>query len=244
MTMKNFFLFLLPVAVLVGCTTVSSYTPKAEPGPAQAKDYPIYVYNEKKRVPRPFEVIGTMTIKDTPFTMFGGSLEGEMKELRDNARRKGADALRITSLEQPGFLHAKYRITADFLRFTTEWESLELSEEEFRAYLTTKKETLDPIEGFWSASDAMRSRVGIVRNDDHPSRDFFAFILSTNNPTWQRGDKKLELVGGERPGVYRGIYYFDDYSRQAVAFTLTRSRTNMFVLPMPDDNPPIIFTKE
>lgn len=244
MATKKIFLILLLAGLGTSCTTVKSYTPQAEPGPAKPKDYPIYVFNEKKPVSRPYEVIGTMSIRDTPFTVFGGSLEAEMQTLRETARKKGADAVRLTSVEQPDFLHAKYRMTGDLIRFTNVWENLDLSEAEFRAYLQTPPEPLNPIEGIWLVNDAVGSRVGIIRNNVRPGRDFVAFILNTGNPTWHHGDKKVELASGERPGVYRGVYYFDDYRRKSIAFTLMGARTNVFILPMPDDNPPIIFTKE
>lgn len=244
MLTKNLLLILTLVGLVAGCTTVKTYVPLAEPGPAKPKDYPIYVFNEKKPVSRPYEVIGTMSIRDTPFTLFGGSLEAEMQTLRENARKRGADAVRLTSVEQPDFLHAKYRVTGDFLRFTNTWENLALAEPEFRNYLHAPTEPLDPIEGIWSVNDAVGTRVGIIRNNVRPGRDFVAFILNTGNPTWQPGDKKVELASGERPGVYRGVYYFDDYRRKSIAFTLMGARTNVFILPMPDDNPPIIFAKE
>jgi hypothetical protein len=244
MATKNLFLLLFLAGLPVGCTTVKSYVPQTEPGPAKPADYPIYIYNEKTAVPRPAAVIGTMSIRDTPFTMFGGSLESELQTLQENARRRGADALKLTAVEQPDFLHAKYRVTADFLRFTNAWENLALLEQEFRTYLDTPTEPLDPIEGIWVVNDKLRSRVGIIRNNVRPGRDFIAFILNTSNPTWQPGDKKLELASGERPGVYRGLYCFDDYRRKAVAFTLMGARTNVFILPMPNDDPPIIFSKE
>jgi hypothetical protein len=242
--MKNLVLLPFLAVGLAGCTTVTSYTSKSEAGPARAADYPIYVYPEKLDVPRPYEVIGTMSIRDTPLTLFGGSFEGELQTLRERARRQGADALKLTSVEPPDFLHAKYRVEADFLRFTNAWEKVALSETELLTYFRTNQSALDTLEGIWQGNDAMRSRVGIVRNNSRPGRDFIAFILNTSNPTWQRGDKKLELASGERPGVYRGVYYFDDYRRKAVAFTLLGAQTNVFILPMPDENPPVIFAKE
>lgn len=243
MAMKNI-LLLLSLTVFAGCTVVKSYTPKAEPGPARAEDYPIYVYPEKVGVPRPYEVIGTMSIRDTPFTVFGGSFEGELDTLRKHARKQGADALKLTSVEQPDFLHAKYRMEANFLRFTNAWENIALSEEAFRAYLRANQQTLDPIEGIWLANDAMQSRVGIIRNNSWAGRDFVAFILRSANLSWRPGDKKLDIASGERPGVYRGIYYQDDYRRQGVAFTLRGAQTNMFAFPLSDDGFPSIFTRE
>lgn len=244
MAIKNLVVLPLLALLLAGCTTVKSYVAKSEAGPAKPTDYPIYVYNDKMNVPRPFVVVGTMSIRDTPLTLFGGSFEGEVEILRKSARLKGADALELTAIEKPDFLHAKYRVTANFIRFTNAWESIAFSEDELRNYLRDNGATLDPIEGIWTATDAMQSRVGIIRNNAWAGRDFVAFILRTGNPTWQPGDKKLDLASGERPGVYRGNYYFDDYRRKGVALTLMGSRANAFILPMPDNNPPIIFTKE
>lgn len=244
MAMKNL-LFLVPLAgLLAGCTTVTKYESKSEASVAKPADYPIYLYPKEVRVPRPYEVVGVMAIRDTLFTVFGGSFASEVAELRQRARKVGADAVQLTSVEQPDFMHAKYRIEANLIRFTDPWENLPLTEEEFAAYLRTQEEVLDPIEGVWSANDAMRSRVGIIRNQVRSGRDFVAFILNTQNPTWQRGDKKLELASGERPGVYRGVYYLDDYHRKGVAFSLMGARTNVFVLPMTEADQPVVFAKE
>jgi len=244
MVTKKLFLGLSLMTLLLGCTTVKTYKANTKPGAAKPEDHPIYVYNEKVPVPRPYEIIGTMTIGDTPFTVFGGSFEGELETLRKQARKRGADGLQITQVESPDFLHAKYRVTANFVRFTNTWESLPFSEADFRNYLTTQKEKLDPIEGFWQINDGVGSRVGIVRDNTRAGRDFFGFILATGNPSWKVGDKKIELASGERPGVYRGAYYFDDYRRKTVAFPLLGAQTNLFILQMPADETPILFKKE
>jgi hypothetical protein len=244
MVMKKLLSLLLLTVLLAGCTTVTHYESRNDPGPARAKDYPIYLYPKEVRVPRPYEVVGVMEIRDTPLTMFGGSFESEVAELRKRARKVGADAVQLTSVEQPDFLHAKHRMDANLIRFTDQWENLTLTEEQFITYLREQREKLDPIEGVWQANDLVRSRVGIIRNDVRPGRDFVAFILDTQNPTWQRGDKKLDLTRGERPGVYRGAFYLDDFRRKGVAFSLMGPRTNVFVLPMSDADQPVVFAKE
>ena len=242
--MKNPALFLFPVLMLTGCTTVTKYEAKTTAGPAKPVDYPIYVYTEKMKVPRPFEIIGTMHVGDTPFTVMGGSLEGVLKTLRENARQKGADALQITSFEAPDFASAHYRAGANFLRFTDTWESVALSEEELRTYFRTNGQTLDPIEGIWSGNDMVQSRIIIMKNSSKPGRDFIAFILNTKNPSWQRGDKKMDVSRGERQGVYRADYYLDDYQGKKVAFTLRGPPADRFVIQMSDDSFPIIFSRE
>ena len=235
----------MPVLMLAGCTTVAKYEAKTTAGPAKPADYPIYVYTEQMKVPRPFEVIGTMHVGGTPFTVMGGSLEGVMKTLQQNARRKGADALQLTSIKSPGFTSANYDMDASFLRFTDTWETVSLSEEALRAYVQTNAQTLDPIEGVWLVQQGLvQGRIGIMKNRSKPGRDFIGFILNTKNPTWQRGDKKMDLVRGERQGVYRGDYYFDDYQGKGVAFTLRGSPAVGFVIQMSDDSFPIIFSRE
>ncbi|MGC3960188.1 MAG: hypothetical protein QM813_20365 [Verrucomicrobiota bacterium] len=244
MVTKQSFLGLSFVVLLLGCTTVKTYVSKNEPGAAKPAQYPIYVYNEKVPVPRPYEIIGTMTISDTPLTVFGGSFEGELDTLRQQARKRGADGLQIMSVEPPDFMHAKYRITANFVRFTNTWEMALFSEADLRSYLTAQKEHLDPIEGFWQINDAAGSRVGIVRDSSRSGREFLGFLVVSGNPTWRPGDKKIELARGERAGVYRCAYYFDDYRRKTIAFPLLGAQTNLFILQMPADETPVLFTKE
>jgi len=242
--MKNPFLILCAAGLLAGCTTVKNYESETAAGPAKPVDYPIYVYSKDMKVPRPFELIGTMRVSDTPFTVFGGSLEDVLNTLRQNAREKGADALQLTSVQSPEFQTAHYRVDASFLRFTDAWESIAISEEEMHAYLRTNAQNLDPIEGVWIGSDPMRSRLGIRQNRSKPGRDFVALVLSSKNPTWHSGDKKLDILRGERPGVYRGNYYLEDYQVEKVAFTLRVPPANRFVIQTDEESVPIIFIRE
>jgi len=242
--MKNPTLILFPVLMLAGCTTVAKYEPKSAAGPAKPADYPIYVYSEKVKSPRPFEIIGTMRVGDTPFTVMGGSLEGVLNKLRQNAREKGADAVQLKSIKEPGFTSGNYGAEADFLRFTDTWESVALPDDELLAYFRTIGQTLDPIEGIWSGNDPVQSRVAIMKNSSKPGRDFIALIVSTRNPTWHRGDRKMNIFRGERPGVYRGDYYLDDYQGKKVAFTLRTPPANRFVIQMSEEGQPIVFAKE
>jgi len=242
--MRNPALLLFPVLLFAGCTTVAKYEAKTAAAPAKPADYPIYIYTKEMDVPRPFEIIGTMRVGDTPFTVMGGSLEGVMKTLQQNARQKGADALQLTHVKSPSFTSANYNADANFLRFTDTWETVSLSEEELRAYFRANAQTLDPIEGIWTGTDPAQSRIGIMKNNSKRGRDFIALILNTQNPSWRSGDKKMDLARGERQGVYRGNYYFDDYQRKGVAFTLRGSPAVEFVIQMSDDSFPIIFSRE
>ena len=137
-------------------------------------------------MPRPFEVIGTMHVGDTPFTVMGGSLESVMNKLMNNARKKGADALQITKLKEPGFLSPHHGADANFLRFTNTWESLSFSESELTNHFKTNAARLDPIEGIWQARDQLQRRVVILKNNSQAGREFIAVILDTRNPSWKK----------------------------------------------------------
>jgi len=243
MIMKHFARCLLLGVLLAGCTTTTRYEAKAPNGPAKPAEYPIYVYEEHTAVPRPYEVIGWMRVGDTPFTVMGGSLESVVNKLMQNAREKGADALQILSVESPDFTTAHFRAEANLIRFTNVWESLPTSTETFQTYFQTNAKSLDPIEGIWHAGDRVQSRVAIVKNHSKPGRDFIAVILNTRNLSWQRGDKKADIRRGERPGVYRGSYYRDDYSEVKVAITMRLPATNRFTVHI-DEKEPVIFVRE
>lgn len=242
--LKKLALIVCLIWLLPGCSTVAKYEPKLAAGPAKPADYPIYIYPENIQVPRPCEIIGTMRVSDTFFTVVGGSLEAVVEKLSKNARQQGADAVKLTSIKAPGFSSPNFGAEANFLRFTNAWESVSVSEAELRAYCQTNGPNLDPIEGIWSGNDPAKSRIGIMKNKAKPRRDFIAFILSTENPTWHRGDKKMDLVRGERPGGYRGNYYLDDYQPALLAFIFPGPTAARFVIRPSDDANPISFVRE
>ena len=243
MLMKTLAWFPCLLLLLTGCSTAVKYDQKLAPGPPKPADYPIYVYAENTPVPRPFEVIGTMHVGDKPFTVFGGTLDGVVNTLQENARQKGADAVKLTSLKSPEFSTPHYRADANFLRFTDPWDAVAVSEEELHAYFKAQAATLDPIEGIWLVNDPAHSRVGIMQNNSKPRRDFIAFILDTKNLSWHPGDKKLDLARGERPGVYRGRFYLDDYQGVNLAFVLRVPPGNQIIIPTSEGRPPLILTR-
>jgi len=238
--MKHLALCLFVILLVVGCTSITQYESKAPGGPAKPADYPIYVYTEKMKVPRPFEVIGTMHVGDTPFTVMGGSLASVMNKLMQNARQKGADAIQLVTVKSPDFTTAHYRADANFIRFTDAWESV--SGEQIQAYFRTNT-TMDPIEGIWQSSDRVQSRVAILKNSSMSGREFIAVILKTKNLSWQLGDKKADIRRGERPGVYRGSYYRDDYEEKKVAVAMRLPSTNRFTVII-DESDPVVFIRE
>jgi hypothetical protein len=236
--------FCLGALLFAGCTTTVDYQPKAESGPAKPADYPIYVYPGNIRVPRKYEIVGSVRVDDTPFTVKGGSLEAVVETLRKQARKQGADAVKLTALESPDYLSPNHRARAQLIRFTDVWENYPLSDAQILGYLHTNAPSLDPIEGVWSGNDAVHSRVVIWKNNSNPGRDFVALILNSANPTWHLGDKKMDLRRGERAGVYRANFFMDDYQPRQVAISWSATPSPHFYFLMPGETVPIMFIKE
>jgi hypothetical protein len=237
--------FLLSILLLTGCSTVTTYKPNTAAGPAKPVGYPIPVYTEDMTVPRPCEVIGTVSIGGGRFTMFGGSAESEMLKVMRTAREKGADAVQMKSHEEPGFSNLYYRLVADLLRYTDNWETVAISGEWFANYLKANRRNLDPIEGVWDAYGSFPHRVGIMRNTSKPGRDYVAFILDTRNPSWRVRYKKIDIQRATQPGIYLFDYYLDNFSKRATTVVLSKGITFTLVIPMTDDEADIItYSKE
>ena len=233
-------LFLFSALLLAGCSTVATYQSKTSAGPAKPADYPILVYTEDETVPRPCEVIGTISIHAGDFTVFGGSLESEMKKVLQAAREKGADAVQMKSVERPGFSNANYRLVADLLRYTDPWETVAITEQEFANYLKANQRNRDSIEGVWDGREGAPLRIGIMRNASKPDRDFIGFILNTENPAWRKGYKKIDIKRGPQPGSYIFGYYFDDFSKRETTVILGRQMTFTLAIPTTDEKTPTI----
>ena len=240
---KQLFSLVGLAGLLVGCGTVSNYSALIEDGTPKPADHPIYVYPVELRVPRPAEVVGEMDVGESLFTVYGGSLEDELKTLQKKARQVGADAVKLTSVEEPDFMHSKHRVEAKLIRFTEKWENFPMTEANLKLYLQADRD-FDPLEGIWVTQDTSTNRVGIVKDTKKPGRTLIAFILNSTNPTWQPGDKKMDLANDNRPGVYRGSYYLDDYRQHSVAFRMRADSTNTFMIQLSQDTVPLFFVRE
>jgi len=225
---------------LAGCSTTVTYKSNSPAGPAKPAGYPIPVYSENMTVPRPCVVIGTVSIGGGQFTTFGGSIESEMKKLMQTACEKGADALQITSTEEPGFSRSSSRLTANLLSYADTWEQIPVSAAEFAAYLNANQEHLDPIEGVWDGYEVGPIRIGIIRNASKPGRDFVGFILDSVNPVWREGDKKIEIKLGPQPGSYIFDYYLDNFSRRETTVILGQNTTFSLMVPTSEEEPDFI----
>jgi hypothetical protein len=225
---KNLALFLFSVLLLTGCGTVVTYKSNTPASPAKPVGYPISVYTEGMIIPRPFEVIGTVSVGNSAFTVVGGSVDDEMKKVMQNAREKGADAVRMASIEKPGFVNPNYRMAADLLRYTDSWETVAIPENEFLVYLRKNEQTLDPIEGIWFADGQYKNRIGIMKNASMPGRNFVGFVLSTEVPSWREGYKKIDIARGKQRGTYSFNYYRDDFG--SVATTVILGDASEFML--------------
>ena len=221
-------LFVSLILLLAGCSTTKTYKPNTAAGPAKPPGYPILIYNEDQRIPRPCQLIGEFSVGDTQLTMFGGDMKGVMKTLMDTAHEKGADVVELTSIKQPDFESAHYRVAANLLRYADKWETVSLSENDFLIYLQKNSATLDPVEGIWS--DGSPDRIGIIRDKSKPGRDFIAFMLNVQLPTWQKGYKKMDIARDARPGAYSFKYYRDDFGMAKTTALLDHDRAFSFIV--------------
>jgi hypothetical protein len=241
--MKKLALFIPLLFLLASCGTTNTYKPNptAAVPPAKPADYPIPLYNENMRIPRPCELIGEFSIGDTQLTMFGGSMKGVMKTLMQTAHEKGADVVVLTSIKQPEFESAHYRLEANLLRYSDNWEMVALSESNLVAYLQKHQKSLDPIEGIWS--DGSSDRIGIIRNASKPGRDFIAFMLNVQLPSWQAGYKKIDIARIDRPGAYSLKYYQDDFAMAKTSIQLDHNSQFTFLISTANKADEITFTK-
>jgi hypothetical protein len=238
-------LALLSMVLLAGCSTVTTYKPHLAAGLAKPVDYPVLVFTEDMTVPRPCEVIGTVTVGSGHFTMRGGSAESEMLKVMQTAREKGADVIQMKSMQQPDFGNADFRLVADLLRYTDAWETIAISEGEFASYLKTNQRNLDPIEGVWNGYGPIPHRIGIMRNTSKLGRDFIGFILNTVNPTWHKGCKKIDIRRGTKPGTYIFDYYLDDFSERVTTVILGENATFTLAFPTSEEKTDLItYSKE
>ena len=239
--MKKLALFASLLLLLSGCTTTKSYKPNMAAGPAKPPGYPIPIYNEDMRIPRPCQLIGQFSIGDTQLTMFGGSVKGVMKTLMDTAHEKGADVVELISIKQPDFESANYRLEANLLRYADDWETVAISENDFLAYLRQHQQTLDPIEGIWS--DGSPDRIGIIKDTSKPGRDFIAFMLNVELPSWRKGCKKIDIARADRPGTYSLKYYRDDFGMAKTTVLLDHDRAFTFVVHANGETYEVAYTK-
>jgi hypothetical protein len=238
--MKDLALLLSMILLLAGCSTVTTYRANTAAGPAKPANYPIPVYTEDMTVPRPCEVIGTVSVGGGRFTMFGGSAESEMLKVMRAAHEKGADVIQMKLIEKPGYTEVNCRLVADLLRYTDVWETIGMTEEAFDAYLKTNRRNLDPIEGVWDAYEPVPHRIGIMRNTSKPGRDFVAFILGTSDPSWRNGYKKIDIQRGPQAGSYLLGYYLDNFSERETTIILGQRSTFSLAVPTSDEETDVI----
>jgi hypothetical protein len=239
--MKKFILFAPLIFLLAGCSTTKTYTPTMAAGAATPSNYPIPLYTEDMRIPRPCLLIGHLSIGDTQLTMSGGSVKGVMKTLMDTAHEKGADVIELVSMKQPNFESSNYHLEANLLRYGDNWETVAISENDFQAYLRQHQQTLDPIEGIWS--DGSSDRIGIIRDTSKPGRDFIGFALNPELPSWRKGYKKIDIARTDRAGAYSLKYYRDDFGTAKTTVLLDHGHAFTFIVHANDVDSEVSYIK-
>jgi hypothetical protein len=234
-----FFLFLR--TLFTGCATDTSYQPSLTAVPAKSASYPIPVYTENMRIPRPCKLIGQVSVGNSSFSMMGGSIKDVMETLMDMAHKKGADVVQVISIKRPDFSNTSYGIKVNLLQYADKWETIPISEKAFLTYLRKHRRTLDPIEGIWS--NDYSERIGIIRNTSKPGRNFVAFTLNTTLPSWHEGYKKIDIAYGKQPGSYDLKYYRDDFSVAKTNVMLDHNYAFSFIINTSNGAYEVRFTK-
>lgn len=219
------------VFTITGCSSVT-YKSNSMAGPAKPANYPIPVYTREMPIPRPCEIIGTVSIKPGSFSMSGGSSDAELKKILEYAHEKGADVVEMTDVKTPDFINPHYGLTANLLRYTDIWETIPISYEKFQAYLNANRKNLDPIEGIWFSGESSPHVIGVITDKSKRGRDFVGFILNANNPVWRAGTKKIDIRRGLAPGSYVLTYYLEDFERRQTLVLL--GQKTEFTLDFPN----------
>jgi hypothetical protein len=214
----------LVTLLLAGCTTSLHYQPATAGGTTLAAwptNYPVPLFTEDATVPRPAKIIGTVSTSNTGFSTIGGDIQVELKKLLKLAREQGADAVQLTTLQKPDYSDTNYRFKANLLSYTDTWETVSLSTVQFEAYLAANQGNLDPIEGVWNGRGAVPQYIGIMRDPaGKGGRDFVGFILGTQNPSWKKGYRKMDIQHGAQPNTYFIEYYLDDFTKRTIPIDL------------------------
>ncbi len=91
----------------------------------------------------------------------------------------------------------------------------------------------------------MPHRIGIMRDNSKPGRDFVGFILNSPDPTWHEGYKKIDIQRGVQPGSYVMDYYLEDFNGKEITVILGQSRTFTLNMPTSDEEADFItYTKQ
>jgi hypothetical protein len=237
-------LFLFLALLLTGCSTTVTYQARLPAGPAKPEGYPIPVYTENMMVPRACVMIGTVSVGGGHFTMRGGSAEEETQKIIKTAWEKGADAVQVKSVGEPGYTSGNYSMVADLLRYADVWETVAITRRSFANYLDTHGQSLDPIEGVWDGAGTVPHRIGIMRDNSKPGRDFVGFILDTANPTWHEGYKKIDIKRGVQPGSYVMDYYLEDFNEKEITVILGQNAAFTLNMPISDEDADVVtYTK-
>jgi V8-like Glu-specific endopeptidase len=171
-------------------------------------------------LPQEAKQIGSIEISDTGFTT-DCSQTKVVNLARTEASKKGGHAIKITNVNEPDLASTCYRINADVYRYpifsaSEDTDQLDVSKEEINEYLEENKDDLDPVEGIWTFSEKLVSKIsdGKVTNDNiydiavvksnfENRNEFDILIISSENKKW---DEVGLVKGNIEPTAYGNVY--------------------------------------
>jgi S1-C subfamily serine protease len=153
-------------------------------------------------VPKGSERIGRIEIGDTGLST-GCSFNQVIRLAKEEARKNGGHAIKLTRVKQPDMVSTCYRINAEMYRYETfdpneDTRKVRFYESKIKSYLRNN-EKLDPIEGVWNYSSKVKSKysnnttkrdnaykIAILKRNLEEVRKFDAVIISSDVESWDR----------------------------------------------------------
>jgi Peptidase family S41 len=115
------------------------------------------------------------------------------------------------------------------------WFGMESSAEKIRkiplSSIAVKPDQIkDSIEGYWVSKD-QKQKIVIIR-DPQKQNAFLAVTIKTSDSAWQAGMVKAELYYYDaKEGMYRGMFYQNDFKGKLDGFTLNHDRLDHWFGP-------------
>ena len=238
---------LFSMLLLTGCSTVVTYNANLPAGPARKPGYPIPVYTEDMTVPRPCELIGTISVRGGHFTMFGGSAEsgnekGYANRPEERRRRRQMQIDRGRRI----FQMPNYRMVADLLRYADTWETIAISDAEFHQLSRHHTDrTSTRLKGVWEATGTNPHRIGIIRDHSQPGRDFSGLFSTRKIRPGTKATRKLTSNADLNPAVTSWIITSTISAKRKPPSFWDKVRGSRWHIPTTDEEADIItYTRE
>lgn len=102
----------------------------------------------------------------------------------------------------------------------SDWERINVTEDQVRSYLNRNLDALDIIEGIWTELASNSYRIAIVKDAKNPHRDFVGIVMASETLYWAPKQVMIEFIKTAYPGIYTTSYYTNNRSKLGVTATI------------------------